>query len=285
MTGTNVLVAYPYATPPVVERLANLSAMGANVYIDSGAFSAWNAGKVIHLDQYAAWLRSLPFRPTGYFQLDVVGDREATLTNLRKMLDSGFKPIGVFQRGMPESDIDDLFGMVDVVGVGGLGGSQNKAGYCKWFLERAAGRKVHLLGHVSTPTIAATRPWSCDSTNWSFGSRGLAVMVYAGRGVRHGFHRGQYRKNAIPAETLETLKTYGITTRQMRRETFWSHEMLVLGARSLIRTSTESERLYNCKIYAACCSTSDLDVVKEAWQREGAHKRSDCQTLEVECLK
>lgn len=131
MIGVNVLVAYPYANGPVVAKLADMRSRGANVYIDSGAFSAWNAGTPIDFDDYVRFLRGLPFDPTGYFQLDVVGDRDATIGNLKRMVDAKLKPIAVFQRGMPESDIDVLYTMAKIVAVGGLGGSQNKPGFCK----------------------------------------------------------------------------------------------------------------------------------------------------------
>ena len=120
MIGTNVLVAYPYATPRIVDRLASIRERGGNVYIDSGAFSAWNAGKPVDLRAYTAFLRSLPFKPTGYFQLDVVGDPSATIENLRTMVDQGLKPIGVYQRGAPEDHIDAMYSMVDMISVGAL---------------------------------------------------------------------------------------------------------------------------------------------------------------------
>jgi hypothetical protein len=273
MIGVNVLVAFPYASATIVAKLADMRERGANVYIDSGAFSAWNAGKPIRLDEYIAFLRALPFEPTGYFQLDVVGDRAATIDNLRAMVDSGLKPIAVFQRGMPETDIDDLFGLADVVAVGGLGGSQDKAGFCKWFMGKVHGRKAHLLGHVSPPTIAATKPYSCDSTNWMFGTRGLQVMLYAGRGRRNGIHKGMWKAGKINADTWKTLESYGVTRAKMRTEDFWRRDMGVLGARSIIRFSTDAERTFGSHVYAACGSMNDLDWVEQAWQLEGTKRR------------
>lgn len=274
MIGTNVLVAYPYATDKIVERLSILRSNGANVYIDSGAFSAYNAGKTIRLSEYMAFIDRLPFRPTGYFQLDVVGDRDATLRNLRVQYDAGQRPIAVFQRGMPASDLETLYQYTDIVGVGGLGNSTRKAEYCKFVGRHASGRGLHLLGHVSAPTIAAVKPTSCDSTNWMFGSRGLAVMLYGGRGKRYGFHRGQWRSGKTDKDTWTTLRSYGVTQDDLRTETFWKRGINVVGARSIIRLSSEAEALYGSHVYLACGTVTDLDIVYDAWVAEGERKRT-----------
>lgn len=274
MIGTNILVAYPYATEKIVERLADFRSRGANVYIDSGAFSAYNAGKTIRLSEYMAFIDRLPFKPTGYFQLDVVGDREATLRNLQTQYDAGQRPIAVFQRGMPPSDLETLYRYADVVGVGGLGRSTKKAEYCNYVGRYAAGRGLHLLGHVSPPTIAAVKPTSCDSTNWMFGSRGLAVMVYGGHGKRYGFHRGQWRNGQTDKDTWSALRSYGVTQDDLRTEAFWKRGINVVGARSIIRLSSEAEAMFGSHVYLACGTIVDMDVVQDAWIAEGERVRT-----------
>lgn len=73
----NFLVAYPYCKPDVFEVLKNQT-LPYRFLLDSGAFTAHNAGKVITLDDYCRFIEAMPIKPWRYFQLDVVGDPEKT---------------------------------------------------------------------------------------------------------------------------------------------------------------------------------------------------------------
>lgn len=91
----NFLVAYPYCKPDVFEVLKNQT-LPYRFLLDSGAFTAHNAGKVITLDDYCRFIEAMPIKPWRYFQLDVVGDPEKTARNYEKMLERGFTPVPVF---------------------------------------------------------------------------------------------------------------------------------------------------------------------------------------------
>lgn len=140
-------------------------------------------------------------------------------------------------------------------------------------MGRTRGRMAHLLGHVSPPTIAATKPHSCDSTNWMYGTRGLQVMLYAGRGVRYGIHKGMWRNRKITPDGWRILKTYGATPAKLNTDQFWKTGIGVIGARSIIRLSTDAEKQFGSHVYAACASMNDLDWVEQAWELEGAKRR------------
>lgn len=73
----NFLVAYPYCKPDVFEVLKNQT-LPYRFLLDSGAFTAHNAGKVITLDDYCRFIEAMPVKPWRYFQLDVVGDPDKT---------------------------------------------------------------------------------------------------------------------------------------------------------------------------------------------------------------
>ena len=47
---------------------------GTEIMLDSGAFSAWNAGKQIDIDKYIEFIRDNNIDV--YFNLDVIGDVE-----------------------------------------------------------------------------------------------------------------------------------------------------------------------------------------------------------------
>ncbi len=74
------LAAYPYMSPPTVDML-NRNKDNLRFLLDSGAFTAWKAGKPIALDDYCKFLDTLPFKPWRYFTLDVIGDPKNTLKN------------------------------------------------------------------------------------------------------------------------------------------------------------------------------------------------------------
>lgn len=77
-----MLLSYAYAkkrTAAEVRELLN----GADLIVDSGAFTALSSGKPIEHDEYLAWLlehgRELGIRFA--FSLDVIGDPEASWAN------------------------------------------------------------------------------------------------------------------------------------------------------------------------------------------------------------
>ena len=87
----NVLVAYPYLCKMDVSTLSPQE--GVRLLVDCGAFTAYKSGKEIRLDDYCRFLESLPFKPFGYFSLDVIGDPDKTTRNYQIMLERVFKPI------------------------------------------------------------------------------------------------------------------------------------------------------------------------------------------------
>ena len=80
MDRLNILVAYPYMNPQVIESLRRCGSW-LRFTLDSGAFTAWKAGKPIELDDYCRFLEQLPIKPWRYFTLDVIGNPDGTLKN------------------------------------------------------------------------------------------------------------------------------------------------------------------------------------------------------------
>lgn len=109
----NFLVAYPYCKPDVFEVLKNQT-LPYRFLLDSGAFTAHNAGKVITLDDYCRFIETMPIKPWRYFQLDVVGDPEKTARNYEKMLERGFTPVPVFTHNESLSRLDQLYETSDL---------------------------------------------------------------------------------------------------------------------------------------------------------------------------
>lgn len=191
----NILIAYPYLRGRALSILNELSReKNFKLLIDSGAFTAWKAGKSILLDDYCRFLETLPFIPWKYFTLDIVGDPGGSLANYQTMLRRGFNPIPVFTRGEDPSVLEEYYASSDVVGVGGLVQNQGAGGFVKGIMKHIGRRNVHWLGFTPIEFIRAYRPFSCDSTSWSSGLRFGVIPIYLG----HGKFTSIQRKDFTP---------------------------------------------------------------------------------------
>jgi len=181
-----VLTSYAYlrSTPEsiVAELIENPR---FEILVDSGGFSAKNAGFEIDLDEYMAWLKRWGKHLFGYVALDKLGDPAASDVNLQKMLGAGLKPLPVHVWGDDQARMDQLFGWSDWVALGGLRrpmrGHAPKT-YVKEKMRWASGRNVHWLGYTSEPMLRAFRPFSCDSSNFIAGQRWGRCSIYLGDG-------------------------------------------------------------------------------------------------------
>jgi hypothetical protein len=178
----NLLVAYPYFTKEVAAAIKRRESE-TRLFVDSGAFTAWKAGKPIALDDYCRFLESLPITPWRYFALDIVGDPHGSMRNYELMLKRGFKPVPVFTRGEDPSVFDDYYKTTDLVGIGGLVQTPKAINFVKGVMQKTRGRNVHLLGFGNADAIAWAKPYSFDSSSWSSGVRFGAIHLYDRNGV------------------------------------------------------------------------------------------------------
>ena len=91
----------------------------SSVMLDSGAFSAFRSGKVIDALEYCDFIERNWDEIDIYVSLDVIGDAEASLVNLKLMESRGLSPMPVFHYG---EDFDLLRRMRDSYPLVGLGG-------------------------------------------------------------------------------------------------------------------------------------------------------------------
>jgi hypothetical protein len=178
----NLLVAYPYLKSELVKIIGENSSR-IRFVLDSGAFTAWKAGKPIALDDYCRFIESLPFKPWRYFTLDVIGDPHATVKNYETMLARGFNPVPIFTRGEEPAMLDEYYKTSDVVGIGGLVGTEGNKGFVKGIMKLVNGRKVHLLGFTNLAFIKVFKPYMCDSSSWEMGARFASCPLYLGGGA------------------------------------------------------------------------------------------------------
>ena len=156
--------------------------------VDSGAYAYWKRNDSRTVENYMSWLDRCPFVGDDYIQLDVIGDVNQTRRNLDIMLQKGFRPWPVFQRGAPEHWLAELAQLGPVVAVGcgiGVKGYRQYAAYWAWEAARQE-IPVHLLGVLDLGMIRRYAPFSCDSSG-AFATAGrFGRLEIADRNYYHG---------------------------------------------------------------------------------------------------
>lgn len=160
-------------------------AFALNAILDSGAFTAWTRGESVDLDEYVAFIKSVP-ELSYYFSLDYIpgvrGVRptraeveyasKQSLYNYKYMLEQGLTPIPVVHFGCEYSLADKYYLIAKVkpafIGVGGLVGVPCKLAQ-HWLdgLFANCDYPFHGFG-ISSSRLLTRYPWaSVDSSVWA----------------------------------------------------------------------------------------------------------------------
>lgn len=269
MTGPrlNVLVAYPYCTPQVLDALAGCGDR-LRFLLDSGAFTAWKAGKPIDLDDYCRFLERVPVRPWRYFMLDVIGDPHGTMRNYETMLKRGFKPVPIFTRGEDPSVLDDYYKTSDVVGIGGLVGTAGNRGFVRGIMRHVGQKKVHWLGFTDVNFVKFYRPYMCDSSGWDQ-SRYGQIRFYMGKGNFCYVKRQNLKK--IGPKIAETITSYGFSVESLTPPSSWrgsGSPSEKINCASMIRACIDIEHHLGVKQFMAEVSASKISVLADQFNRQ-----------------
>jgi hypothetical protein len=254
----NLLVAYPYMQGQTQVLKENTDIL--RLLVDSGAFTAWKAGKQIELDDYCRFLESLAVEPWRYFTLDVVGDPEGTLNNYETLLKRGFKPVPIFTRGEDPSVLEDYYKTSDVVGIGGLVGTSGNRGFVRGIMRHIGKRKVHWLGFTAFEFVKVYRPYMCDSSSWTSGSRFGTFDLYMGRGRMNKVTKAEMAEQP-PQEILDRVRYYGLDPAGLGIKENWHGGRTynrILGGYSHVHLSNDIEEKLGTKQFLA--STTGLET-------------------------
>jgi len=116
--GANVLFSYASLKRAGRDSVPNGDFM--SVMLDSGAFSAFRSGKQVNIVQYCEFVERSGERIDLYVNLDVIGDAEASMSNLRLMQSRGLSPVPVFHYGEDFDVLKRLRSDWPLVGLGGM---------------------------------------------------------------------------------------------------------------------------------------------------------------------
>lgn len=205
--GTACLGSF-YALQKHPERVRKYDQYGQlrDLFLDSGAFSAWMQGDPVSLDKYMAYIKANP-RVTQYANMDVIGDHRATAANQAYMEERGLRPIPVFHMAAPQPPyelLDELCQRYEYIALGGVAGRNFRKADKLKHLDRCwsiitkhwtGGRRVRVHGFgLTLPVYLETYPWySIDSASWVIEQRQGRLLKWNGR-------RMEYYNINIPEE-------------------------------------------------------------------------------------
>lgn len=187
-----VLLSYHYLKDDY--RLDIPDWQGFDVFMDSGAFSAFTQGVVIDIKDYIKFIKRLipSGRLKAYASLDVIGDAVGSQVNYQKMLDAGLKPLPVFHTGEDFKYLEAYCKSVDYLALGGMVGKDTT--YLLKFLDTAFGiikhhwpLKVHAFGIGTAMPLLTRYPfYSSDSSAWTATRKFGRVMEMSKEGKVKG---------------------------------------------------------------------------------------------------
>lgn len=265
----NVLVSYAYWN----DRIQNLlyeNRHKINLLVDSGAFTAYNVGKEIILDDYCTFLDGLPMKPWAYFMLDVIRNPEATDKNYEIMLDKGYHPIPVVTTGADDDTLERYAQTTDFVSFGGITKISSKAGLAKinrlMKLTRQHGLQAHLLGFTKLEWLKLWSPKSCDSSTWLSGTRYGWIPLYMRNGTVHSIYCSRYEH--LPKEVINVIRSYGIKPIRLKDRDNWKGprcDALKLSIASWTQKMLDMETHLNTQLFLAVGSDNDLRLMIDAF--------------------
>lgn len=213
----NLLVSYPYFTKGMRAVFDARDPSEFNLMLDSGAFSAWNTGGAISLDDYCAFVRSLPADwNVDAIQLDVIGDHKATFKNFLAMLDQGVDAIPVYTRGAPLNDREKMYERKDYVAIGGMVKSPEYLAFVRHFMRTNHDRRVHWLGYTDLADVKRYAPTSVDSSSITSTERYGAIGYYVGAGKLRRIHKSTF-VGKPPGDFVRSCRMRGFTGAEVKR--------------------------------------------------------------------
>ena len=211
----------------------------AQIFLDSGAFSAFTLGVHISVEDYCEYIKRnrdiirVEDNVVMASVLDGIGDPLQTWRNQLEMELRGAKPLPCFHAGEDERYLEWYVQNYEYITLGGMVGSSTKQ-LCIWldrmwdrYLTDGSGRariKVHGFGITAVP-IMERYPWySCDSSSWiqsaAFGS--IVTPNYGPLSVsekspsRHDFGQHLTTLTAIEQDhVLQYLEQQGFTLERL----------------------------------------------------------------------
>jgi hypothetical protein len=170
-----LLVSYAYLQPFLKNRHRYRF---RDWVMDSGAFTAANAGTTINLADYIKTCHDLMKSDPALveiFSLDVIGDPKASAENAAAMWKAGIPAIPTYHYGEPESALLELAATYPKIAIGGVAykrGSQ-KTKWAEQVFARVWPKRIHGFAFGGENHVMALPFHSVDSSSWEIGACGF----------------------------------------------------------------------------------------------------------------
>lgn len=183
------------------------------VFLDSGAYSVWNAGKQVNLDEYIAFLLENEYLLDVYVALDEIrGSVKANIDNYRLMTGAGLSPLYVWHLHEDWNLLDSLLRdfreeiMQGGIGAGGAPHTEYRirAPYISELIHRvetSVSTRIHLFGTTAEWFLKRySSIYSADSTSWHFDGMNRRINTPFGKfSVRPGARDSIWGHDLQPA--------------------------------------------------------------------------------------
>ena len=263
MSKVPILVSFAYMKNSLVEIL-NANKDRFEIILDSGAYTAFNTGRTISLDDYMAFLKDLPFPVEFYFTLDSIGNPATTESNLLKLYERGYKPVPVFTRGQVRKDFE-RYSQTGLVGVGGIAGTDDNMSYLSALYRDGIitdKDKVHWLGFWDRDYVLHFRPYSCDTQSWMSAARFGRAWIYENRKLVT-FSRA----NCFTPAVKRFCDRYSIDVGELKQDRNWRWDKKDAGLSQIVQALAALEYVkmirekIGTRIYLACSGNqSNLEI-------------------------
>ena len=155
-----------------------------DVFLDSGAYSAFTQKKPINIQDYIRFIKEHGKAIKVYSNLDVIGDPQATYFNQKLMEKEGLKPLPCYHHGEDPAWLDRYLSEGhEYIALGGMVPlSKTPQVLIRW-LRKTFDRipdhvRIHGFG-ISNPNIIKLFPFhSVDSTSWMMGQKYNALYFF-----------------------------------------------------------------------------------------------------------
>jgi hypothetical protein len=217
-----ILTAFPYLR--AWERVAGIAKV-RRLMLDSGAYSAWNSGLTIDINELieAILKGSWDLAVT----LDVIGDPHASLKNALQMKAAGCHAMPVFHVGEPWEILDEYCKEFDIVGLSCRFGEPLSESYkfTEDCFRRQWPKQFHSFGWVSKDILTRYPFSTADTASWvrqprQFGTSRLLGEINANRRNSQKLSiRGSYKaKVSLEGEIQYYLKLQRFLKFRWRKE-------------------------------------------------------------------
>lgn len=179
-----ILISYHYFKNSNIEQIKEY-----DIFLDSGAYSAWSKGAVININNYISFIKKYDKYLNVYAVLDDINCAKTTWQNQKYMQLKNLKPLPCFHYGELEKTLEWYVKKYDYIALGGM--VPISTAKLKPWLDNlwdkyltadngTAKIKVHGFGMTSIELLNRYPWYSVDSTSWKM--TGVYGVVFCNLG-------------------------------------------------------------------------------------------------------